>query len=108
MKWVIPSECQIGAHTFAIRFSPVILDAAGARGQSEYLEKQIIRLKPGRSSSQTCQSFLHEVMHSIDMVLGADENVNEATIRFLSAGLTQVLLSLGIKPDFSQIPEEEL
>lgn len=108
MKLKIPHEFQLGAHTFKIVWSPKLLNAAGAKGQAEYLEKHIIRLRPGRPSSHTFNSLLHETIHLIDFIYGPDDDILEGTTRFLAGGLCQALMSLGIEPDFSDIPEEEL
>lgn len=105
----ISPECQIGAHTFQIRWSPKILDIQDARGGGEYRIDLIIRLMPGRPISQTFQTLIHEVIHLADMTtLGNDSRITEVETQALSSGLAQFLLSLGINPDFSQIPEEEL
>jgi len=109
MKMMIPHECQIGAHTFKIRWSPKILDIQDAKGGSEYRLDLIVRLMPGRPTTQTFQTLMHEILHLIDMVtLGNDSKITEIEIQALSSGLAQSLLSLGIEPDFSQISEEEL
>lgn len=107
MKLIIPPQCQIGAHTFPIRWSPKILDMQDARGGSEYREDIIIRLMPNREPTSTFQTLIHEALHMGDSIFGTD-SVNEEVVRLLGATLAQFLLSLGIEPDFSQIPEEKL
>lgn len=107
MKLKIPHECQIGAHTFPIRWSPKILDLQEARGGSEYREDIIIRLMPNRKPIAMFQTLIHEAIHMTDSVFGTDR-IDEEVVKLLSGGLTQFLLSLGIEPDFSDIPEERL
>jgi len=105
MKLIIPPECQIGAHTFKIRFSPKIMDIQDAKGGSEYRQEHIIRLMPGRPISSTFQTLVHEAIHLGDAVFGTN-SISEEVVRLLGGTLAQFLLSLGIEPDFSQIPEE--
>ncbi len=105
MKLKIPPECQIGAHTFRIRWSDRWLDARGVRGH-ESCEDQIVRLHTGQSISATFEALIHELDHIIEYTYGLEGNEKEVITR--AAGLCQCLMSLGIEPDFSQIPEEEL
>lgn len=105
MKLVIPSECQIGAHTFKIVWSPKILDIQEAKGGSEYRQDLVIRLMPNRPITQTLQTLIHEAIHLADFVFDVS-NVREEETRILAGALTQFLFSLGIEPDFSQIQEE--
>jgi len=102
---VIPSECQIGAHTYKIRWSKARMDSANLRGESDYRD-QIIRLLPGRSPSQTTETLIHELLHIVSIIYYAD--LKEKEVLPTSEGLAQALMSLGFEPDFSQIPDEEL
>lgn len=110
MKLIIPSECQIVAHTYRIRINNRALGIADLRANVSYNE-QIIRLstclegKP-RSNSMTFEALLHEMLHPINHLFMGGE-LTEQQIEQVSAGLTQMLLSMGIEPDFSKIPEEE-
>jgi len=106
MKLVIPPECQIGAHTFKIRWSDQIMKVMEARGGVEYLEKLVIRLKSNRPVSATFQTLIHEATHLVSMLYNPD--LKEEDVWTISAVLCQFLMSIGIEPDFSQIPEEEL
>ena len=106
VKLVIPPECQIGAHTFQIRYSDKIMEVMGTRGGCEYLEQHIIRLKTNRPASATFQTLLHEATHLITMLYNPE--LKEEDIWTIGAVLCQFLMSLGIEPDFSQILEEEL
>jgi len=107
MKLIIPSKCQIGAHTFKIRSSPRIMDIQDAKGGSEYRQEHIIRLMPNRPASSTFQTLIHEAIHLGDGVFGTN-SIPEEVVRLLGGTLAQFLLSLGVEPDFSQIKEEEL
>ena len=107
MKLIILSECQIGAHTFKIVWSPKILDIQDARGGSEYREIIIIRLQPNRKPTATFQTLIHEAIHMGDSIFGRDD-IGEGTVRLLGGVLAQFFISLGIEPDFSQIKDEEL
>jgi len=107
VRLVIPPECQIGAHTFKIRWSRKILDIQDARGGGEYRQDLIIRLMPDRPITATFQTLIHEAIHLSDIVhLGSESKLAEIEVQTVSSGLAQFLLSLGIEPDFSQIKEE--
>ena len=105
MKLIISSECQVGAHTFKIRWSDKWLDARGVRGYED-CKDQIIRLHTGQSISATFEALIHELGHVVEYTYGLDSKEEEVVVR--AAGLCQSLMSLGIEPDFSQIPEEKL
>lgn len=110
MKLVIPSEIQIGARTIRIRISEKLLEAS--ESSASYTESlSIIRLSlirggKTRSTAEVFESLLHEVAHIIDGLYMRE--LEERQIGVLGSGLAQALLSLGIEPDFSEIPEEEL
>lgn len=114
MKLVIPSEYQIGAHTYKIRFNDKLLILADLKAQCSHPD-QIVRLsaygtqggKMRRSNTVLFEMLLHEILHPIDHLYCGSE-LTEQQIEAISAGLTQSLLSLGIEPDFSEIQEEEL
>lgn len=103
MKLVIPPECQVGPHTFKIRWNDKLLRASDLHGQVSGKDTTI-RLATGWSPSHTLETLLHEVIHAIDFSFTLD--VDEKAIDGMAACFTQVLLSLGIEPDFSQISEE--
>lgn len=107
MMLKIPPSVQVGAHTFSIRFSDKWLDAAGVRG-SESCKDQIIRLHKGQSVSATFEALIHELDHIVSYVFGIESGSCEEAVVARGAGLTQVLMSMGIEPDFSEIPDEEL
>lgn len=108
MKIVIPAECQIGANKVRIRQNEEAMRIADLRGQMSQAEN-IIRLSftyegINRTSPQILESFLHEAIHFIDHLYLRE--LEERQVTALASGLAQVLMSLGIEPDFSQIPEE--
>lgn len=116
IRLVIPPECQAGAHNYKIAFSDKALQIADIRAQVDHAS-QIIRLSRygtnvttrtiPRSVTVLFESFLHELLH-IHNHLWCGGDLTEQLIEAISAGLSQSLLSLGIEPDFSEIPEEEL
>ena len=106
MKLVIPSECKIAAFTYSIVTNDKLLEKLEDRASCN-IKEQIIRLqKKEVKAEQIFVELLHEIDHLIDDVTGSktDEEVRIAKTNILA----QVLLSLGIEPDFSQIPEEEI
>lgn len=111
MKLIIPSECQIGAHTYKIRISEKALDVANIRGQVSFSE-ETIRLSlehegHKRSDTMVFEALLHEILHMVNNLYCGGE-LSEQQHEAIGAGISQPLLSLGIEPDFSQIPEEKL
>lgn len=105
MKLIIPPECQIGAHTFKILWSLKILNIMECKGGAEYQERHVIRIRPDRPKTQVFQTLLHEVIHIGDFV--HNRHREEEDIGHLASTICQCLLSMGIEPDFSQIPEED-
>lgn len=105
MKLVISPECQIGPHLFKIRWSDKWLDAAQIRAH-ESCKDQIIRLHTGQSLSATFEALIHEVDHIVCYLYGIEHGDEESAIVARAVGFCQFLMSIGIEPDFSQIPEE--
>ena len=104
MKLVIPPQCQIGAHTFKIVWNTRYVEHGERRAEADAKE-QMIRLAHDRSNTSLFESLLHEIRHMIDYTFHLDESEEQITAR--TAALTQTVLSLGIEPDFSEIPEEK-
>ena len=109
MKLVIPSECQIGARKIRIRRSEQGLEIGDMSAQTSMFN-QIIRISTvyhanPRHNEQLLETLLHEAVHIIDHLY--IRALDEEQIGALGSGLAQFLISLGIEPDFSQIPEEE-
>ncbi|MBA7499228.1 hypothetical protein ES704_01968 [subsurface metagenome] len=110
MKLIIPNEVQIGGNKIRIRISEKALDVANLSAQYSAYEN-IIRLsliyegKP-RSIPRILESLIHEINHAIDGLYIRE--LEERQVGALASGLAQALLSIGIEPDFSQIPEETL
>lgn len=106
MKLIISPECQIGAHKIQIRQSENLLDKLDFRGSSN-LKEQIIRLSfEKRELTNIWATLVHEGLHISGQLSGLD--LKEGEVIALSEFLGQFLLSLGIEPDFSRIPTEEL
>ena len=104
-KLLISSECQIGCRTIRIRFSDRVLDWQEHRA-TENTTEEIIRLHTGQSAAATFETLIHEAKHIADYLYHIEEE--ERNVDITSESLCQFLMSLGIEPDFSQIPEEEL
>lgn len=106
---IIPPECQIGGNLMRVRHNEQAMRIAELRGQMS-IPEGIIRLsfiydnKP-RTTPQLLESFIHEIIHAIDLLYIRE--LEERQVGALASGITQALLSIGIEPDFSQIPEEE-
>lgn len=102
----IPPQGKIGCRTFDIVSSDRILDWQGHRA-TESCKVEIIRLHSGQSPEATFETLIHEAMHIANYLYGPDD-LSEKDINLYSESLTQFLLSLGLEPDFSKIPEEKL
>jgi len=110
MKVVIPSEVEIGANKLRIRINEKALDVADLSAQYCAYEN-IIRLSllyegKARYMPRIFESLIHEIIHAIDGLYLRE--IEERQTGALASGLAQAFLSLGIEPDFSQIPTEEL
>ena len=107
MIFKIKDTVQIGGHTFDVVHSPYYLDGLSCKGESEYRQRHTIRLLKDRPATQKFQTFIHEGLHQIDHVFGNGE-MSEELIQLLAGGLCQMLLSMGLEPDFSDLPTEEV
>jgi len=114
MKLVIPDIVESGHLDYRIIFDDKSLQVADSRAQVNYAEQTIRLSKYGtyssdrgthRSPAAILEALLHELLHVHNNLWCADE-LTEQQVEALAAGLTQSLISLGIEPDFSRIPEE--
>jgi len=105
MKLVIPPKCQMGVHPIRIRQSEKLLAKLDYRGSGN-MKEGIIRLSfKERQLEDIFATLIHEGLHQAGILSGLE--LKEEEIIPLAEFMTQFLLSLGIEPDFSQIPEEE-
>jgi len=109
MKFQILPEIQIGGRKVRIRISERVLQIADLSAQASTYDN-IIRLTlhyegHPRNNVVVFESLIHEILHIIDRLYMRE--LEERQVGALSSGLAQALISLGIEPDFSQIPEEE-
>ena len=105
MKLVIPSEIQVGAVKYRIVFSNKILEKMQDRA-SLNIKEEVIRLRSGCSAAQLFANLMHEIDHLAEDTAGISLEEQDSVSR--ANLVAQALLSMGIEPDFSQIPEEEL
>lgn len=104
MKLIILPNFQMGARTFKIRTNEKLLKELDLKAQLVDKE-ELVRLSL-RSPLAMFESLMHEMLHEASYLSG--ENVSEDKTQPEASFLAQGLISLGIEPDFSQIPEEEL
>lgn len=114
MKLVIPDSVDTGPLNYSIIFDDKSLQVADIRAQVNHTT-QIIRLsKYGtydatagaqRSPATILEMLLHEMIH-INNHMWCGGELTETQTEALASGITQGLLSLGIEPDFSQVPVE--
>ncbi len=116
MKLVIPVSVKAGHLNYKILFADKVLQIADVRAQVNHTQQEIRLSKYGtykashgieRSSAVLLEFLMHEILH-IHNNLWCGGELTEQQTEAISAGLAQSLMSLGIEPDFSQIPEEEL
>lgn len=103
MKLIIPAEFQMGARVFRIRFNGKLLAELGIKAQLVDKE-ELIRLAH-RSPMSMFESLTHEIHHEAAYLCG-DDDAPEGRIMAEANFMAQALISLGIEPDFSHIPEE--
>lgn len=101
-RLVILPECQIGAIKFSIYRNDFLLEKLNQSGDINHKEQKL-RIAH-REVDQEFLTLVHEAFHGIVAELGYE--LDEGCILALSTGITIFLQSLGIEPDFSQIPEE--
>lgn len=100
----IPPSCQIGAITYRIVASDQVLDALDVRGQITS-DDETIRLAFGkRSAPQIFATLVHEFVHSAAHETGHE--LEEGAVAGIASGVAQALLSMGLAPDFGDIPAE--
>ena len=106
MKVPISPQCQIAASTYDVVFSDWVLKKMDVRASCNVKEQKVRLPKDDLKVEQTFTRLIHELLHLVDDTAGFE--VNEGDIVVRGNLLSQALLSLGIEPDFSLIPEEKL
>jgi len=102
MKLKIPLNVQVGAIQYAVLRNDFLLHKENKSGTINSLEQKI-RIAH-RNADQEFLILVHEALHGIADELGYD--FDEGCIKAISTGFVLFLYSLGIEPDFSDIPEE--
>ncbi len=103
MKLVIPPVIQIGPLKYSVVFSNKLMDKLSDRS-SVNVKEQIIRLQDETSNEQLFANFIHEVDHVAEDTVGIETNEQNTVGR--ANLMAHALLSMGIDPDFSKIPQE--
>ncbi len=107
MRLVIPLECQIGGISFRIYYNDRLLEKMGLCAYISSKDQKIILTH--RKTDQEFFNLIHEVVHGVVFENSIELGDNkEQTVSALGIGLATFLVSLGIEPDFSEIPEEGL
>lgn len=105
MKLIVSPQCQIAALTYDIVVSDWVLKKMDVRASCNFKELKVRLPKDNLRVEQTFTELIHELLHIVDDTAGFEMNEGDTIIR--GNLLSQALLSLGIEPDFSRIPEEE-
>lgn len=94
----IPRAIKVGGFTYPVRRDKRASDDLAAKdcwGDSRDLLKDI-RLDTSSSPQQTNATFLHELLHTIDVIY-LEGKLEEKTIRALAHGLHQVLEEMKVR-----------
>lgn len=101
MKFKISPKCQIGPMKFRIVFDEYLMHKMDLSAYCNSRE-EVICLSTGRSAEQTFTSLIHEIFHICNDESG--NSLEEGQVVGIAYLLSQAILSLGIEPDFSEIP----
>ena len=100
----IPREIKIGADSYDIILKPNLKLREGCVGETKYM-CHTITVDVGLMQDDKMNTFLHEVLHSIDHAYSC--SLDESNIDRMAGGLTEFLRdNLGIEFDWSLIKEE--
>ena len=103
MKLQIQLTVQTAGLTYNIVFNKYLLEKMDDRASCN-LKEQIIRLRRDMSNEYLFANLIHEIDHIAEDTAGIEINENETTAR--ANLIAQAIMSMGIEPDFSLIPEE--
>ena len=106
MKLIIQPKAQIGAMSFDIVWCEKILKKMDLVAHVSSIDQKIYLSH--RHLDQEWINLLHEVFHGIihSFDLDIEDDKIERYISSFAHGMAIFLNSLGVEPDFSQIPEE--
>lgn len=86
----IPNKIKIGPHIYTVKYEKGFLQNHKAYAQSRHSKLEII-LDPEVSRSQLEDSFIHELLHSIDDQIGfTEKDKDEESIARLTPRLLEV------------------
>ena len=100
----VPSELKVGGHTFRV-VTNSDLSSDGIRAHIDY-KRLVISIHPNKPDSAKSQAFIHEAIHSIDLIYLNRQIDNENIVEPLAEGLWQILEQLGIQFDFGALEDE--
>ncbi len=92
----IPQSIKVGGFTYTIKLDKNnrVLRSENRYGQCSYTDREIL-VETEFSRDQTNQTFLHEILHSVDSVYNNTALCDEVVDR-LSNGLHQIFDQLGV------------
>ena len=106
MKLTIPANCKLGALTFSIKRNDELLDKLDECAHISNRHQSIWIAH--RKADQEFVALLHEAFHDIVCRrIGPADAENECLVDSLAHEMAIFLHSLGIEPDFSEIPEDK-
>jgi len=101
LKIKVPTQIQIGGHTFSILFDRSLEDT-NLYGSTNF-RLQEIKINPLRPPSQQVEALIHE-FHHIVAVVYANNSVSEEVVDSTSEGFLQVFNQFNTELDWSDIP----
>lgn len=105
MKLVIPPEGQVAGLAFKICYNDRLLEKMDLAAHISSKDQKIILSH--RKTDQEFVNLIHEAVHGVVTENSVEfAGDNEQGVCTIAIGLALFLLSLGIEPDFCQIPEE--
>jgi hypothetical protein len=101
-QFKIPKELEIGCYTYKIELDKGHLNELRARGRNgECLyEDQLIRIDVNSTKQSLNHTFLHELLHAIDINYNSKEEeygLDERQIDVIATGLQQIFKQIGIE-----------
>lgn len=106
MKWIVPPEFEMGACKYKIFRSQKVLEKLESAGHLSVSDEHILLPDKDLSPERMLVCLFHELDHLANNTIGVDQDEREVDGR--ANMMAQAILSMGIEPDFSQVPKAEL
>ena len=88
MKFNIPSTIRVSCFTYKVEYDDTLYDRANLYGRGDH-RNLVILIDPSTPEPQLKDTFVHEVLHSIDKLY--DLGLTESQIMRLSHGVSDMI-----------------